>query len=83
MIRLNPQCNSSMMTRLVKVVFILFISSQNSAQDIYERNESADVESYVFNLTLNDNNNIVEGESEITIVFRLSLIHISEPTRPY
>ena len=77
MIMIFPNFNSSMTVRFLKVAIILFISSQNSAQDIYERNESADVESYVFNLTLNDNNNIVEGESEITIVFRNEIASFS------
>ncbi len=47
-----------------------FILSLNTvAQDLYQRNPSADVQSYVFALSLNDENNQIEGETEVTVNF--------------
>ncbi len=40
------------------------------SQDVYERNESADVKHYVFNLSLNDTNNEIKGEAQITVDFK-------------
>jgi aminopeptidase N len=37
------------------------------AQDTYKRNASADVEHYIFNLSLNDENNQIQGESLIRV----------------
>ena len=39
-------------------------------QDVYERNESADVQHYVFNLALNDDDNRIVGEAVITVEFK-------------
>ncbi|MBM1104736.1 M1 family metallopeptidase [Aurantibacter crassamenti] len=40
------------------------------AQDTYQRNTSADVQGYIFNLSLNDENNEIKGEAEITVAFK-------------
>lgn len=40
------------------------------AQDQYQRNPSADVQGYIFNLTLNDDNNQIKGEAQITVDFK-------------
>ena len=39
-------------------------------QDTYQRNSSADVDSYIFSLLLTDDNNKIEGEAHITIDFK-------------
>jgi len=55
--------------RYLIFVFLFLCSFSSNAQDMYERNESADVQSYVFNLVLNDENNRIEGEASVTIDF--------------
>ncbi|WP_276169134.1 M1 family metallopeptidase [Zobellia alginiliquefaciens] len=40
------------------------------AQDTYQRNTSADVQGYVFGLSLNDESNQIKGEAEITVNFK-------------
>ncbi|MRI01819.1 M1 family peptidase [Kriegella sp. EG-1] len=40
-----------------------------NAQDTYQRNSSADVQGYVFSLLLNDENNVINGEAEISVLF--------------
>ncbi|WP_373516988.1 M1 family metallopeptidase [Pricia sp.] len=40
------------------------------AQDAYQRNSSADIQDYIFNLSLNDTTNQIEGEAEITVDFK-------------
>jgi aminopeptidase N len=47
------------------------------AQDSYKRNESADVQNYIFNLTLNDDNNEIIGESLITVEFKEETTYFS------
>jgi aminopeptidase N len=54
---------------LITILLLLSIAVTYS-QDVYERNASADVQSYVFNLTLNDYNNEIFGETLITVNFR-------------
>ncbi len=41
-----------------------------NGQDTYQRNSSADIQSYIFNLALNDSTNSIDGEAEITIQFK-------------
>ena len=55
-------------------VFCLLVNSLY-AQDTYKRNASADVEHYVFNLSLNDKNNEIVGESLI----RVNLKNVKDP----
>ena len=45
----------------------LIISSSSFSQDVYKRNISADVQNYIFNLTLNDQNNEIRGEALVTV----------------
>lgn len=51
-------------------VTVLFIGYLINAQDTYQRNTSADVQAYIFNLSLNDENNSIEGETHITVSFK-------------
>jgi len=53
------------------VLTILFpLGNFMNAQDQYKRNSSADVQGYVFSLTLNDDNDQIKGEALITIGFK-------------
>lgn len=53
---------------LLTIIFPL--SNFISAQDQYQRNTSADVQGYIFNLTLNDGNNQIKGEALVTVDFK-------------
>lgn len=53
---------------IIAIVFLYFNTTY--AQDVYKRNESANVQSYVFNISLNDDNNEIIGESLITVDFK-------------
>lgn len=46
------------------------ITTSAPAQDAYQKNESADVQHYVFNLSLNDESNAIKGEALITVYFK-------------
>jgi aminopeptidase N len=50
-------------------LILLFYINVNSAQDTYKKSESANVKHYIFNLSLNDDNNKIIGESVITVDF--------------
>jgi len=52
---------------LVAIVSLLVNSL--FAQDIYERNSTVDVQHYIFNLSLNDDNNEISGEALVTVNF--------------
>lgn len=39
------------------------------SQDVYTRNANADVQHYVFSLLLNDSNNAIKGETQVTVAF--------------
>ncbi len=52
---------------LLLAALVLLTASTTHSQDVYERNESADVKHYVFNLRLNDVNNEIKGEALITV----------------
>lgn len=54
---------------LITAIILLWAKSSYS-QDVYKRNESANVQHYVFNLSLNDENNKIVGESLITVDFK-------------
>lgn len=47
-----------------------FMTFFGSAQDTYTRNTAADIEAYVFKLALNDSTNSIEGETEVSVVFK-------------
>ena len=49
------------------VVLMFFCAYSNFAQDAYKKNEAIDVQHYLFNLLLNDDNNEIRGESLITV----------------
>lgn len=51
-------------------ITFLFLCHLINAQDTYQRNASADVQSYIFNLSLNDTTNIIKGETTATIAFK-------------
>lgn len=40
------------------------------SQDTYQRNNSADIRSYIFNLSLNDDNNSIDAEAAVTVDFK-------------
>lgn len=58
-----------MTKHILPLLIFVFISHLGFSQDIYERNTSANVESYVFSLSLNDDNNEITGEALITVIF--------------
>ena len=49
---------------------VLFASTLINAQDTYNRNSSADVQAYIFDLNLNDENNSIKGKAEISVDFK-------------
>ncbi len=53
----------------VCLTFLLITGFASNAQDTYQRNPSAEIQSYIFNLILNDSTNQIEGETEITVDF--------------
>jgi aminopeptidase N len=52
------------------LAILFFCTNKNYAQDTYQRNNLADVQHYIFNLSLNDENNKIEGETLITVDFK-------------
>ncbi len=56
-------------TLLLAILALLWNSTAYS-QDVYERNEFADVRHYVFSLELNDSNNRITGEALVTVDFK-------------
>lgn len=59
---------------MIKNYYILFTAvcllfNPVNAQDIYKRNASADVQHYIFNLSLSDKNNEISGEALVTVNF--------------
>ena len=55
---------------LILIFSTFFILWKVQGQDTYKRNSSADVQEYVFDLTLNDNNNSITGAAQITVDFK-------------
>ncbi|MBU2948708.1 M1 family metallopeptidase [Zobellia uliginosa] len=51
-------------------ILLVLIGQKTNAQDTYQRNTSADVQGYVFGLTLNDETNSIKGDAEITVAFK-------------
>lgn len=51
-------------------LIILLSATKLFSQDVYNRNSSADVQEYIFALSLNDDNNQIKGEAEITVDFK-------------
>ncbi|SIS41712.1 Peptidase family M1 [Zobellia uliginosa] len=52
------------------LILVMVMAPSISAQDTYQRNTSADVQHYVFALTLSDESNEIKGEAEITVAFK-------------
>ena len=59
-------------SKYVALLLTIFFPFGNfiCAQDQYQRNTSADVQGYIFNLTLNDENNEIIGEALVTVDFK-------------
>lgn len=51
-------------------LFYLLHPDLTNAQDTYKRNISADVQEYIFALTLSDDSNKIEGETDVTVNFK-------------
>ena len=57
--------------RALSLFVLLFWSTLVlQAQDTYQRNTSADIQGYIFGVTLNDESNQIKGEAEITVDFK-------------
>lgn len=54
----------------LQTVLFSFLTQLVIAQDVYVKNESADIQNYIFNLTLTDETNEVKGEALITVDFK-------------
>jgi aminopeptidase N len=58
----------------IKNVLHLFlcigIFQSTLAQDVYQKNESVDIQNYVFALYLNDASNEIQGETHVTVLFK-------------
>lgn len=52
------------------IAFLVMGIGEIPAQDLYQKNEAVDVQDYVFNLTLNDENNVIRGEALINVMFK-------------
>lgn len=55
---------------LTSLLAFALVSLLGNAQDQYPKNEQVDIQNYVFGLSLNDENNEIKGEAEITISFK-------------
>ena len=54
------------------IILGIFLVTSAMAQDVYQRSLDADVQHYLFNLSLNDNTNEIIGEAEISVEFKKS-----------
>lgn len=52
---------------------LFFVIFSGHAQGVYERNEFADVRKYIFNLSVNDENNEIIGVAEVLVDFKQKL----------
>jgi aminopeptidase N len=62
--------NPHLKYQLTSFVFLLISFVEVCAQDVYQRNSSADVQGYVFALELNDTNNQIKGEAAVSVKFK-------------
>ena len=62
--------NTPILKNNILSVLLFFFAYIISAQDTYQRNTSANIKNYIFNLSLNDSTNTILGESHITIDFK-------------
>ena len=59
------------MKKSILVLILLLVPFLGlKAQDTYQRNPYADVQSYIFNLDLNDTTDQIKGKAEITVEFK-------------
>ena len=64
-----------MQLRTVTFVFtFIFACLTGNAQDLYAKNESLDIQNYVFGLHLNDASNEIKGETEVTVRFKEGMV---------
>ena len=67
-----------MINRYIRIAAIaLLFANTNQAQDTYTRSEWADVQQYVFNLSLNDTTNAIVGEALIVVDFKDEAQHFA------
>jgi len=59
-----------MIKKYTLLISLILLSNSLFAQDVYKKNASADVQNYVFSITLNDETNEIIGESLITVDFK-------------
>lgn len=59
--------------------FFLFgtLTHLSFAQDIYQKNELVDIQNYVFGLHLDDATNEIEGETQVTVLFKENAVPFS------
>lgn len=55
------------LSKFLYAALLLALVSNSTAQDTYKRNTSVDVQSYVFDLKLNDVSNKITGETTVTV----------------
>ena len=55
--------------KFLLLLFCWLLPLLSFTQDIYERNPSVDIQNYQFGLILNDDNNSIVGETEVTVKF--------------
>ena len=57
--------------KYIWVIAFFFLSiGEIVAQDLYPKNEKVDVQGYIFNLTLNDDNDQIKGETIVNVLFK-------------
>ena len=59
-----------LLKNVIYLICVIFPLCKVLGQDTYQRNLSADVQEYIFNLELNDENNSISGAAEITVDFK-------------
>ncbi len=60
----------SSLKKSICIISLLISVGSIFAQDTYQKNENIDVQDYIFELTLNDNNNEIKGEAIINMLFK-------------
>jgi aminopeptidase N len=61
---------SSLKKSICITLFFLVSVTSALAQDTYQKNETLDVQDYIFSLSLNDENNQIKGEAIINVLFK-------------
>ena len=55
---------------LLSFFLVVTFSNFSFAQDVYAKNESVDIQNYVFGLHLNDASNEIKGETQVRVLFK-------------